>query len=158
MVVVFVCRFADNSLFSFLSLMQEVAHDEGKLSYTILLILTAGNVEEKDETKEQLLAASLDPLSVVIVGIGDTDYSNMEFLDRFDPKKDKGRDITKFVRFNDYKSYNALTEAVLDEIPDQLVDYYFEKGIMPGTDEGFSQDQVEVQPPDDDERTFTFLG
>jgi hypothetical protein len=138
--------------------MQEVAHDEGKLSYTILLILTAGNVEEKEETKQQLLAASRDPLSVVIVGIGDTDYSNMEFLDRFDPAKEKGRDITKFVRFNDYKSYNALTEAVLDEIPDQLVDYYYERGILPGTDEGFSQDLVEVQPPDDDERTFTFLG
>jgi Copine len=138
--------------------MQEVAHDEGKLSYTILLILTAGNVEEKEETKQQLLAASRDPLSVVIVGIGDTDYSNMEFLDSFDPQKEEGRDITKFVRFNDYKSYNALTEAVLDEIPGQLAGYFYERGIMPGQDEGFSQDLVEVQPPDDDERTFTFLG
>lgn len=141
-----------------LAFIQEVAHDEGKLSYTILLILTAGNVEEKEETKQQLLAASKDPLSVVIVGIGETDYTNMEFLDNFDIGPEKGRDITKFVRFNDYKSYNALTEAVLDEIPDQLVDYYFEKGILPGQDEGYSQDLVEVQPPDDDERTFTFLG
>jgi hypothetical protein len=95
---------------------------------------------------------------VVIVGIGEADFSGMEFLDSYDPNRDNGRDITKFVRFNDYRSYNALTEAVLDEIPDQLVDYYYEKGILPGQEEGFNEDMVEVQEADDDERTFTFLG
>lgn len=137
---------------------QEGARDDGHLSYTILLILTAGNVEDVQETKQQLLAASNEPLSVVILGIGDTDFSGMEFLDAFDPENEKGRDITKFVQFNDYRSYNALTEAVLDEIPDQLVDYYYERGIKPGQNEVFNTDQVEIQPPDDDERTFTFLG
>lgn len=135
-----------------------MAHDEGKLSYTILLILTAGNVEDVKETKRHLINAGKDPLSVVIVGIGETDFSGMEFLDAFDPGRDDGRDITKFVRFNDYKSYNALTEAVLDEIPDQLVHFYFEKGILPGQEEGFSVDMVEVQEADDDDRTLTFLG
>jgi len=137
---------------------QEGARAEGHLSYTILLILTAGNVEDVKETKKHLIAASKEPLSVVILGIGDADFSGMEFLDSFDTEIEAGRDITKFVQFNDYKSYNALTEAVLDEIPDQLVDYYYERGIMPGQEEGFNQDQVEVQPADDDERTFTFLG
>jgi hypothetical protein len=51
-----------------------------------------------------------------------------------------------------------LTEAVLNKIPDQLVDYYFEKDILPGTDDDFNTDHVEVQPADDDKRTFTFLG
>jgi len=82
----------------------------------------------------------------------------MEFLDAFDAEIEQGRDITKFVEFNDYKSYNALTEAVLDEIPDQLVDYYYGQGIMPGRDDNFDADNVEVQPPDEDERTFCFLG
>ena len=82
----------------------------------------------------------------------------MEFLDAFDAQIEQGRDITKFVEFNDYRSYNALTEAVLDEIPDQLVDFYYGRGIMPGLEEDFDADQVEVQPPDDEERTFTFLG
>jgi Copine len=135
-----------------------LAQEEGKLSYTILLILTAGNVEDVRETKQHLIKASKNPLSVVIVGIGEADFSGMEFLDAFDPQVDDGRDITKFVRFNDYRSYNALTEAVLDEIPDQLVDYYFEQNIMPGTDDDFNEDHVEVKPADDDERTFTFLG
>ena len=128
------------------------------MSYTILLILTAGNVEDVRETKQHLIAASKDPLSVVIVGIGEADFAGMEFLDAFDPSTDEGRDITKFVRFNDYKSYNALTEAVLDEIPDQLVSFYFDRGQLPGQDEGYSQDLIEVQPADDDERTLTFLG
>ena len=137
---------------------QELAFEEGHLSYTILLILTAGNVEDVIETKNHLIAASKEPLSVVIVGIGDADFQGMVFLDEFDPQTEDGRDITKFVRFNDYRSYNALTEAVLDEIPDQLVDFYFEQGILPRRDEGFSVDMVEVKEADDDERTFTFLG
>ena len=137
---------------------QEGAREEGYLSYTILLILTAGNVEDVQETKNHLIAASKEPLSVVILGIGDADFSGMEFLDAFDAEVEAGRDITKFVEFNDYKSYNALTEAVLDEIPDQLVDYYYEKGIMPGQNEGYNVDQIEIQPADDDERTYSFLG
>jgi hypothetical protein len=119
--------------------------------------LTAGDVEDVMETKKHLIASSKDPLSVVIVGIGDADFMGMEFLDAFDPKVEDGRDITKFVRFEDYSNYNALTEAVLDEIPDQLVDYYFGKGILPGQEEGFSSDDVAVQPADDDTRTLTFL-
>jgi len=137
---------------------QEGAREEGYLSYTILLILTAGNVEDVQETKKHLINASKEPLSVVILGIGDADFSGMEFLDSFDVETEAGRDITKFVEFNDYKSYNALTEAVLDEIPDQLVDYYYEQGIMPGQNEGYNPDQVEIQPADDDERTYSFLG
>lgn len=137
---------------------QECAREDGYLSYTILLILTAGNVEDVQETKEHLIDASNEPLSVVILGIGDADFQSMEFLDDFDPENEDGRDITKFVEFNDYRSYNALTEAVLDEIPDQLVDYYYGRGMMPGRDEGYNPDNVEVQPADDDERTFAFLG
>jgi len=137
---------------------QEAAREDDQLSYTILLLLTAGNVEDLKETKKHLINASNEPLSVVIIGIGDADFSGMEFLDSFDAQTEAGRDITKFVQFNEYKSYAALTEAVLDEIPDQVVDYFYHKGLMPGKEEGINQDQVEVQPADDDERTFTFLG
>ncbi|GAX21206.1 hypothetical protein FisN_26Lh164 [Fistulifera solaris] len=137
---------------------QEMAQEEGKQSYTILLILTAGNLENAEETKRQLIEASDDPLSVVIVGIGDADFGPMEFLDEHDPNTEEGRDITKFVRFSDYKSFNALTEAVLDEIPEQLVQYFTDRKIMPGLLEDYDADKIEVAPADDDERTFTFLG
>jgi hypothetical protein len=137
---------------------KEVSQEEDKLSYTILLVLTAGNIENVKETKQQLIEASSDPLSVVIVGIGEADFKGMAFLDEHDTNLEEGRDITKFVRFNDYKSFNALTEAVLDEIPDQLVDFFFERGLMPGQVEDLHQNDVEVQEADDDDRTFTFLG
>jgi copine 4/6/7 len=120
--------------------------------------LTAGNVENVKETKKQLIEASDDPLSIVIVGIGDADFGGMEFLDEHDPAKEGGRDITKFVRFSDYKSFNALTEAVLDEIPDQLVEFFYNREMMPGKMEDFDEDDVLIQPADDDSRTYTFLG
>jgi hypothetical protein len=151
--------FATHSFFLFLlEILQEQAEQEQKLSYTILLILTAGNVENVKEIKQQLVEASEDPLSVVIVGIGDANFSGMEFLDDHDQSKDGGRDITKFVRFSDYKSFNALTEAVLDEIPDQLVEYFYNREIMPGQIEDYDEDDVMVQPADEDARTYTFLG
>ena len=110
------------------------------------------------DTKQQLVEASDDPLSIVIVGIGDADFTGMEFLDEHDPSNESGRDITKFVRFSDYKSFNALTEAVLDEIPDQLVEFFFDRNMMPGQLEDFDEEDVLVQPADDDSRTYTFLG
>lgn len=82
----------------------------------------------------------------------------MEFLDEHDNEREGGRDITKFVRFSDYKSFNALTEAVLDEIPDQLVSYFYNNEMMPGTMEGYNEEDVKIQPADDDSRTYTFLG
>jgi hypothetical protein len=97
-------------------------------------------------------------LSIVIVGIGDADFAGMEFLDEHDPSKESGRDITKFVRFSDYKSFNALTEAVLDEIPEQLVEYFYNQEIMPGKLEDFDENNVLIQAADDDSRTYTFLG
>jgi Copine len=120
-------------------------------------VLTAGNVENVKETKKQLIEASDDPLSIVIVGIGDADFTGMEFLDEH-AATEEGRDITKFVRFSDYKSFNALTEAVLDEIPDQLVEHFYNREIMPGKMEEFDPDEVLIEPADDDARTYTFLG
>lgn len=127
------------------------------MSYTILLILTAGNVENVKETKQALIEASEDPLSVVIVGIGDADFRGMEFLDEREAT-DEGRDITKFVRFGDYRSFNALTEAVLDEIPEQLVSYFLQHNILPGKLEPFNENDIEIEPADGDDRTYTFLG
>ena len=56
-----------------------------------------------------LVEASDSPLSVVIVGIGDSEFGSMEFLDDHDPEVG-GRDIATFVRFNDCRqSRHSLT-------------------------------------------------
>jgi hypothetical protein len=129
-----------------------------ELSYTILLILTAGSIENVSETQRALAQASESPLSVVIVGIGDSEFGSMEFLDEHDSNVG-GRDITKFVLFNDYhRSRNLLTEAVLDEIPHQLVEYFYKRGIMPGKAVAVDRNALKVKPADDDQRTMHFLG
>lgn len=151
---------------SYAEFAEDNASEGRQLSYTILLILTSGNIENSTETKNQLLEVSKNsPLSIVIVGIGDIEnFESMAFLDDHDPTKEDGRDITKFVKFRDYKSYNALTEAVLDEIPTQLVDYFHKlKGIKP--DGGFDIDNDAagdystsiIEEADDDSRACTFF-
>jgi len=68
-----------------------------------------------------------DPLSIIIVGIGDADFTMMEELDSddkllvdFKNRKAK-RDIVQFVPFNKFsKNVSLLTQEVLAEFPDQL--------------------------------------
>jgi Copine/C2 domain len=106
----------------------------GKQAYHILLILTDGAVTDVASTQQALIAASDAPLSIIIVGIGSADFTTMHFLDNFLASDDTaGRDICQFVEFNKHQ-YNreSLTRETLDEVPDQVVDYFYEsQGIMP---------------------------
>lgn len=105
----------------------------GQQKYTLLLILTDGEVSDIDLTKQSLHAASDAPLSVVIVGIGAADFSAMHFLDNFQANAGgKHRDVCKFVEFNKYQNdKQALTRATLHEIPDQVAEYFWSRGIKP---------------------------
>jgi Copine/C2 domain len=113
---------------------QEASARIGQQAYSILLILSDGAVTDINQTKRAIQAASDSPLSIVIVGIGNADFSAMQFLDDFHTASESavGRDIVQFVEFNRHKhSKTSLTQATLDEIPDQLVDYFYHKGIKP---------------------------
>ena len=112
---------------------QEYNAKIGKQAYCILLILTDGAVTDKQQTKQALINASDAPLSIVIVGIGNADFSDMKFLDDFQSQEGgMGRDICQFVEFSRHENNRqSLTRETLDEIPDQLVDYFFSRGIVP---------------------------
>jgi hypothetical protein len=111
---------------------QEQAARVGQQAYTILLILTDGAVSNVEETTQAIHAAGDAPMSIVIVGIGDADFSSMHFLDNFQDNSGSGRDICQFVEFSKHKhDKRSLTRETLDEIPEQLVDYFFSKGIKP---------------------------
>ena len=104
----------------------------GQQSYHILLILTDGAVSDVNTTKHAIQLASHAPLSIVIVGIGNADFSAMQFLDDFQSTGASGRDIVQFVQFSRHQhDKTSLTQATLDEIPDQLVEYFHQQGIMP---------------------------
>ncbi|XP_039381519.1 copine-4 isoform X1 [Mauremys mutica] len=107
--------------------------------YFILLILTDGVITDMADTREAIVHASHLPMSVIIVGIGNADFSDMQMLDGDDGilRSPKGepvlRDIVQFVPFRNFKhaSPAALAKSVLAEVPNQVVDYYNGKGIKP---------------------------
>jgi len=105
----------------------------GRQEYHILLILTDGAVSNIELTKQALERASTAPLSVVIVGVGNADFSKMQFLDDFANQYSQIRDICQFVQFSSHAhDKSALTRETLDEIPQQVVDYFYHAhGIMP---------------------------
>ena len=107
-------------------------------TYHILMILTDGIIEDTDETVNALVQSSFLPISVIIIGIGDADFTNMNILDADDVPliDDKGRkssrDLVQFVPFNNYKHDPLkLGEEVLEEIPRQIVEYYQHQNISP---------------------------
>ncbi|EEC47209.1 predicted protein, partial [Phaeodactylum tricornutum CCAP 1055/1] len=109
---------------------QSEAQRKGQQSYTVLLILTDGAVSDVQATAHSLNQVSHAPLSVVIVGLGDADFSSMQFLD--DSSKPGKRDIAQFVQFNRHASNSvALTSETLHEIPEQLTGYFSSNGISP---------------------------
>jgi hypothetical protein len=82
--------------------------------------------------------ASFLPISIIIVGIGDNDFSLLEKLDS-DKKtlKDSSgrkaaRDIVQFVPYPDYISdKSALAADVLKELPNQMSSYFKSIGYEP---------------------------
>lgn len=49
--------------------------------YHVILMLTDGCIHDMRETIDLIVAASELPLSIIIIGIGDADFKNMEILD-----------------------------------------------------------------------------
>ena len=108
------------------------------MGYNILLILTDGQIDDLQDTIDEMVEASFLPISVIIVGIGNGDFTSMDILDAdenplYDRRRRKAdRDLVQFVPFNQFKNDPAkLAEQVLEEIPRQVVEYYQHKNIMP---------------------------
>jgi len=112
---------------------QQLQQQQQQQRYHILLILTDGAVSDVMRTKQAIAEASTAPLSIVIVGIGQADFGTMQFLDDFADSNNNGiRDICQFVEFRKFAhNKSGLTEATLEEIPDQVVDYFQSNNIPP---------------------------
>ena len=123
----------------------------GKQAYNILLILTDGSVTDVEATKRSIQAASDAPLSIVIVGIGNADFRAMQDLDDF-LEGQRDRDIVQFVEFSKHAHNRAsLTQATLEEIPDQLVDYFHGHGIAPMPPVSGSTFSLQAEDPTDED-------
>lgn len=113
--------------------------DPNRVNYYILLILTDGVINDMRQSIDAIVQASNLPLSIVIVGIGDADFSDMDELDGDDGRLRNSRgeqaqaDIVQFVPMNKFRGMppGALAEETLREIPDQFLGFMARHGIEP---------------------------
>ncbi|KAJ3070842.1 Copine-8, partial [Quaeritorhiza haematococci] len=84
-------------------------------TYHILLILTDGEVTDMESTISSIVDASMLPLSIVIVGVGNADFGKMEHLDSdgsllktVDGRRSAVRDIVQFVPIRNYGSDESM--------------------------------------------------
>jgi len=128
---------------------QEAALQKGQQAYTILVILTDGAVSDVNATAACMEEISDAPLSVVIVGVGDADFSGMHFLDN--ASKPGKRDIAQFVEFNKHSGSSvSLSSETLSEIPEQLVGYFQSKGIEPLPPVSRKDDEIEAEEEEEE--------
>ncbi|EAL70459.1 phospholipid-binding protein [Dictyostelium discoideum AX4] len=108
--------------------------------YTILLILTDGEISDMNETVHEIVKASKQsPLSIVIIGIGEATFDNMNRLDGDDGNsltdssgQTATRDIVQFVPFNNFSANpEALATETLREIPQQLLGFMNQNNYLP---------------------------
>ena len=108
-----------------------VAEKQSSSKYYILMITTDGEITDEADTIAAIIEASHAPISIVIVGLGEADFTKMKVLDGDDGPlsiggKTAARDIVQFVAMREFKQEDilqALPAALLQEIPGQLTSY-----------------------------------
>lgn len=121
---------------------QQEERDKGAHAYYVLLLLTDGVISDMDDARSAIVHASALPMSIIIVGVGGADFSDMQKLDGDDGvlRAPNGqpvhRDIVQFVPFREFKGNTAASAAtlakhVLAEVPKQVTHYYEQRGLQP---------------------------
>lgn len=121
----------------------------------VVLHVCPGVINDMSATIDALVEASVLPLSVVIIGVGDADFADMDRLDGDDGvlKNSRGeaaaRDIVQFVPFSKYGvgRHSELAKEVLAEIPAQFLSYMQSKNIVPNPPVSAPSDGVFDAPP-----------
>ncbi|XP_075428682.1 copine-1 isoform X2 [Ascaphus truei] len=115
------------------------AQQKNASQYFVLLIITDGEITDLNDTRNAIVAASKLPMSIIIIGVGSADFKAMEFLDgdngalKSSSGEAAARDIVQFVPFRQFQNApkEALSQAVLAEVPKQLVTYFKLLGLTP---------------------------
>ena len=125
------------------NIINEIKKENNKFTYHVLMMLTDGKIDDFYDTVDALVEGSFLPLSVIIIGIGDSeenlkDFKFMEILYADDiPLISRNgikrqRDLVQFVPFYKFEgNEKKLAEEVLDEIPRQIIEYYTLNFIYP---------------------------
>lgn len=112
------------------SFKQKCISDQGKKIYNVLLLLTDGQAGDMDNIKALIVDLSAFACSIIIIGVGNANFSSMRVLDGDGPKglKDRHgrpveRDIVQFVEFTKAIQQGDLAEQVLAELPGQFLSH-----------------------------------
>jgi len=120
---------------------EQVEKCQNNKMYHVLMIMTDGDIHDIEETIKEISIMSKKnlPISIVIVGVGNEDFSNMVRLDGDDVAIASGiKDIVQFVKYQDVKRRSEpqnvqgnLAAMVLEEIPTHMVNCFMEKDQLP---------------------------
>lgn len=119
--------------------------------YTLLVVLTDGDINDRQETIDKIVECSQYPLSIILVGIGQKNFDDLEYFESgfevektTDKKKKKKRGnfiisgrlkdskgveaARRIVRFVYYQNYmgkpKEFEEALLKDVPKQMTEFY----------------------------------
>ncbi|KAI9186434.1 hypothetical protein LWI28_017246 [Acer negundo] len=117
---------------------QSLSQDD-RSKYFVLLIITDGVLTDLQETKDALVRASDIPLSILIVGVGGADFTQMEILDADNGRRLESstgriatRDIVQFVPMREVHGGRiSSVQALLEELPSQFLTYVRPRDIKP---------------------------
>mmetsp|Transcript_12909 Transcript_12909/g.17335 ORF Transcript_12909/g.17335 Transcript_12909/m.17335 type:complete len:597 (+) Transcript_12909:343-2133(+) len=108
----------------------EQARYEKCLSYTVLMIITDGKLEDFTKEGRTIYDANDAPMSIVAVGVGSADFTGMRYLNDIDRN---GRKMFNFLPYDVLKSNPRMIEKVtMEKVSEQLVQYFTSHGIKPG--------------------------
>ena len=119
---------------------EKVEKEEYYKEYHIMLLLSSNIPTDMEEFTQELVRSSNLPMSVIIVGIGDEDFSSLEELAEnkshaFDYyRENSSRNVLNFVFLKDSSDNNQpLYERALKEIPQQFMEYMVLERIYPSS-------------------------
>ncbi|CAM6001879.1 unnamed protein product [Sphagnum balticum] len=105
-----------------------------------------------EQTVDLVIEAGELPLSIIIVGVGNANFDNMNRLDGdnglYNSKGQRAkRDIVQFVPFREVQlNPDLLARELLAELPQQVIQYMTMIGKPPGKYEGVNLSNVAMPP------------
>jgi len=100
-------------------------------TYYVLLMLTNGDAQDIKTTIDKIVEASFLPISIIIVGIGQSDFAEMNVLDadkaRLKSRKGKvqQQDNVQFVTYRNVENCQLrLARELLKEVPETLSEHF----------------------------------
>ena len=107
-----------------------IKKENNLLMYHVLMILTYGKIYDLGQIISTINTESSLPLSLVIIGIGNSEFKDIIHSLKSNSTK---RNIARFVPFNICRNKGELSQQALDQIPNQIIEYYLNGNIDPNT-------------------------